>query len=67
MQSIVEEGEKTSLHAIIARITDGNKKSIYLHKSVGFEHIGIMKEVGNKFGRRLDVCLMQKVYKNFND
>ena len=66
MQSIVKEGETTSLHAIIARITDGNKKSIYLHESVGFEHIGIMKEVGNKFGKRLDVCLMQKVYKNSN-
>jgi phosphinothricin acetyltransferase len=66
MQSIVNEGENTSLHTIISRITDGNEKSIYLHKSVGFEHIGIMKEVGNKFGRRLDVCLMQKVYKNTN-
>ena len=66
MQSIVNEGKNTSLHAIISRITDGNEKSIYLHKSVGFEHIGIMKEVGNKFGRRLDVCLMQKVYKNTN-
>lgn len=67
MQSIVKEGENTSLHTIIARITDGNEKSIHLHKSVGFEHIGIMKEVGNKFGRRLDVCLMQKVYKNIKN
>lgn len=59
---IIEEGEKTGLHVIIARITEGNKKSIYLHKLVGFEQVGIMKEVGMKFGKRLDVYLMQKIY-----
>jgi len=64
MKSIVDEGTKSGLHAIISRITDGNKVSIKLHKEVGFEHIGNMKEVGFKFGKRLDVCLMQKVYRN---
>ncbi|MCK4365406.1 MAG: N-acetyltransferase [Thermoplasmatales archaeon] len=62
MKAIIDEGEKVGLHAVIARITDGNEKSIHLHKSVGFEHIGTMKEVGFKFDKRLDVCLMQKVY-----
>ena len=64
MESIIKEGKKVGLHAIISRITEGNEKSIYLHKSVGFEHIGIMKEVGLKFGKRLDVYLMQKTYNN---
>jgi phosphinothricin acetyltransferase len=64
MESIIKEGEKVGIHAVIARITDGNEKSIHLHESVGFEHIGIMKEVGYKFGKRLDVYLMQKVYSN---
>lgn len=64
MESIVKEGEKVGLHAVISRITEGNDKSVYLHKSVGFEHVGIMKEVGFKFGKRLDVVLMEKVYKN---
>ena len=62
MKSIIKEGEKAGLHTIIARITEGNKISIALHKSVGFEHIGILKEVGNKFSKRLDVYLMQKIY-----
>jgi len=60
MESIIKEGRNVGLHAVIARITEGNEKSVYLHKSVGFEHIGIMKEVGYKFGKRLDVYLMQK-------
>jgi phosphinothricin acetyltransferase len=63
MEKIIKEGKQAGLHVIIARITEGNKKSIYLHKSVGFEHVGIMKEVGRKFGKKLDVYLMQKIYK----
>ena len=64
MQEIVKDGEKSGLHTIIARITSGNELSVKLHKSVGFEHIGIMKECGNKFGKRLDVYLMQLIYEN---
>jgi phosphinothricin acetyltransferase len=64
MESIIRQGENVGLHAIISRITEGNDKSIYLHKSLGFEHIGTMKEVGYKFGKRLDVNLMQKIYNN---
>ena len=63
IEAIVVEGEKTGLHTIIARITAGNESSFHLHRSVGFTHIGIMKEVGKKFGKQHDVYLMQKIYK----
>ena len=64
IEEIVKEGEKAGLHTLIARITEGNKKSVHLHESVGFKHVGIYKEVGFKFGKHLDVTLMQKVYKD---
>ena len=63
IEAIIKEGKKTGLHTIIARITAGNESSLHLHRSVGFTYIGIMKEVGKKFGKRLDVHLMQKIYK----
>jgi len=63
LESIMGEGEKAGLHTVVARITTGNKQSIHLHEQAGFERIGIMKEVGYKFGRLLDVCLMQKIYR----
>ena len=63
MKEIVKKGEKADLHAIVARITEENKVSIHLHESVGFEHVGVLKEVGYKFGKRLDVYLMEKIYK----
>ncbi len=62
IEAIVQEGQNVGLHTLIARITEGNKVSVHLAESVGFKHVGIMKEVGQKFGKLLDVILMQKIY-----
>lgn len=62
IQAIVQEGRRADLHTVIARITEGNDISIHLHESVGFKHIGTMREVGRKFGKLLDVHLMQLTY-----
>lgn len=50
LEAIIQEGEKVGLHMVIARITEGSKISIHLHESLGFEHSGVMREVGQKFG-----------------
>lgn len=62
IRAIVEEGQRVGLHTVIARIAGGNDVSIRLHESVGFQHVGIMREVGEKFGKLIDVYLMQKIY-----
>jgi L-amino acid N-acyltransferase len=62
LKRILEEGAKQGLHAVIARITEGNTISVALHESQGFFPIGVMKEVGVKFGKRLDVFLMEKIF-----
>jgi L-amino acid N-acyltransferase YncA len=46
-------------HAVIGRIVGGHEASIGLHRACGFEQIGTEKEVGRKFGKWLDVVLMQ--------
>lgn len=62
LEDIMREGERAGLHTVLARIVTGNAVSIHLHESVGFEHVGVMQEVGEKFGRLLDVLLMQRIY-----
>ena len=62
LEAIIQEGQTVGLHTVIARIAEANETSIRLHKSIGFEHIGTMKEVGRKFDKLLDVYLMQKIY-----
>ena len=37
-----------------------NKGSIGVHTALGFEHTGVLKSAGWKFGRWLDVVLMQR-------
>ncbi len=62
MKAIIQEGQKAGLHTIIARISEGNDISIELCKSFDFQHIGTMREVGKKFGKLLDVHLMQLIF-----
>lgn len=62
IQAIIQEGQRAGLHTVIARITEGNEISVHLYEAAGFEQIGIMKEVGRKFGKLLNVILMQLIY-----
>ena len=48
-------------HNVIARIVGGHEASIALHRSCGFELVGVEREVGRKFGRWLDVVEMQRL------
>ena len=48
-------------HSVMARIVGGHDVSIALHAKCGFEQVGCEREVGRKFGRWLDVILMQKM------
>jgi phosphinothricin acetyltransferase len=48
-------------HACMARIVGGHEASIALHQRCGFEVVGTEREVGRKFGRWLDVVLMEKL------
>jgi L-amino acid N-acyltransferase len=48
-------------HAVMARIVGGHQASITLHERCGFGLVGIEREVGRKFGKWLDVALMQRL------
>jgi L-amino acid N-acyltransferase YncA len=37
-----------------------NTASIALHRKLGFRHVGTLSDVGEKFGRALDVVVMQR-------
>ena len=60
--AILTAAREAELHTAILRIAGDNAASIKLAESLGFKHIGVMKEVGNKFGKLLDVYLMQIIF-----
>ena len=59
LEAIIAEGRNARLHTLLGRIAEGSEGSMHLAKVVGFVHLGTMKEVGRKFGRLLDVHLLQ--------
>lgn len=61
LEVLTLEGEKRGLHNLISRITEGNLNSIHIHELMGYEHIGVIREAGKKFGKLLDVHMMQKL------
>jgi phosphinothricin acetyltransferase len=55
------QAERAGLRKLIAVIGDSaNAGSIGVHRSVGFESVGVLKSCGWKFERWLDVVLMEK-------
>jgi phosphinothricin acetyltransferase len=61
MEAVLADGKKHGVHAVLSRITQDNAVSIHLHEALGFFHVGLMREVGTKFGRLLDVHMMQRL------
>jgi phosphinothricin acetyltransferase len=59
LERLVVEAGKNGHHVIIARIDAGNEASLRIHRRLGFEEVGRLREVGFKFGRWLDVVLME--------
>ncbi len=59
LDALLQAGRRSGFHTVLARIADGNPASVRLHESFGFKTIGVMKEVGFKFGRRIDVSILQ--------
>jgi L-amino acid N-acyltransferase YncA len=61
LAELMARGEAAGARQMLAVIGDSqNLASVGLHRSLGFEHLGVMKSVGWKFGRWLDVVLMQR-------
>ncbi|MGH9190333.1 MAG: GNAT family N-acetyltransferase [Acidimicrobiales bacterium] len=58
---LVRLGGVHGFHSVMGRIVGGHEASIRLHRACGFELVGVEREVGRKFGRWLDVAVMQRL------
>lgn len=61
LEDLVRLGRAHGFHAMMARVVGGHDASISLHRSCGFDLVGVEREVGRKLGRWLDVVLMQRL------
>jgi L-amino acid N-acyltransferase len=60
LAELIRLAPQRNVQVLLARIVEGNPGSLALHEALGFQTIGVMKRVGEKFGRVLDVRLMDR-------
>jgi len=64
LSALVKAGKNAGLHTLVSRIAGENQACVHIHHFCGFEEIGVMKEAGYKFGKHIDVTLMQILLKD---
>lgn len=61
LRALIERGRSSGKHVLVAGIEAKNDASIRLHRKLGFEQTGYLKQVGAKFGRWLDLAFLQLI------
>jgi len=59
MQEALGRARAIGCHAVVAAVAGGNAASVRLHRHLGFRPVGVLREVGRKFGRWQDVHLYE--------
>lgn len=59
--ALLDAMAQSGVHTAVALVALPNPGSVALHKAVGFEHVGTMREVGYKFDQWIDVEWYQKL------
>lgn len=61
LEGLIARSEAAGARQMLAVIGDSaNAGSIGVHRRCGFEHVGIFRDVGLKFGRWVDTVMMQR-------
>ncbi len=61
LETLIRETRARKFHTMLGETDPDNTASLKLHEKLGFQQIGILREVGKKHGRYLDNVIMQKL------
>lgn len=60
MQALEGHAARAGMHTIFAGVSSGNPDGVAFHAALGYREVAVLREVGWKWGRWLDLHLMQK-------
>lgn len=61
LTSLMDGARRRGIHVMVAGIDADNHASVGFHADLGFVEVARMPETGRKFGRWLDLVLMQRI------
>jgi L-amino acid N-acyltransferase len=61
MRAIEHEAQARGIHSLIACVTGENGVALKFHRDLGFETVGVIPQAGWKFGRWIDLVILQKM------
>jgi phosphinothricin acetyltransferase len=61
VETLMDRAVAAGIHVLVAAIDAENEASLRFHERLGFVEVGRMPQVGQKFGRWLDLVLVQRI------
>jgi phosphinothricin acetyltransferase len=61
IEALIERAQNAGIHVLVAAIDGENEASLRFHERLGFVEVGRMPQTGQKFGRWLDLVLVQRI------
>jgi phosphinothricin acetyltransferase len=60
MQRLEEHARGAGMHSMIAAVSGENPGGVVFHERLGYARVAVLPQIGWKFGRWLDLILLQK-------
>jgi len=61
LNAVVVMARTHGFHSVVARVSATQQASVALHQACGFDFVGVEREIGRKFGRWIDVAILQRL------